>query len=288
MKLLIKPISKEIDSYIKKGNDSFLFGLKGFTAFSSCDLTLKELKNLQLKYPNINLFVLLDKNIFEKDLNKLLEALKELATLKLSGLFFYDLAVLNMTLDNQLDLPLIWNQNFLVTNYRTCNYYKKEGVKGAVISSEITIDEIVNISRNIDMDLFVNIFGFQLMAVSKRLLLSSYFDYVNESNEDIYHYMSEKTGRYGVIENDYGTKFISKDIFNGIRYINRLKDAGIKYIILDDYGIDKDIFDNVLECFNLAINSSTDDELLELERKINCLIPTSLGFLDKKTIYKVK
>lgn len=268
---------------IWKGSFFLLFGLKGLSIDNNL-ISLEELKDMDTS----KIYISLDKNIFNDDLSFLEQALLFLNDLKVRGIFFYDLAVLSLSKKLKIDIPLIWNQNFLVTNYRTCNYYKKEGVKGAVISSEITIDEIVNISRNIDMDLFVNIFGFQLMAVSKRLLLSSYFDYVNESNEDTYHYMSERTGRYGVIENDYGTKFISKDILNGIRYINRLKDAGIKYIILDDYGIDKDIFDNVLECFNLAINSSTDDELLELERKINCLIPTSLGFLDKKTIYKVK
>lgn len=268
---------------IWKGSFFLLFGLKGLSIDNNL-ISLEELKDMDTS----KIYISLDKNIFNDDLSFLEQALLFLNDLKVRGIFFYDLAVLSLSKKLKIDIPLIWNQNFLVTNYRTCNYYKKEGVKGAVISSEITIDEIVNISRNIDMDLFVNIFGFQLMAVSKRLLLSSYFDYVNESNEDIYHYMSERTGRYGVIENDYGTKFISKDIFNGIRYINRLKDAGIKYIILDDYGIDKDIFDNVLECFNLAINSSTDDELLELERKINCLVPTSLGFFDKKTIYKVK
>lgn len=268
---------------IWKGSFFLLFGLKGLSIDNNL-ISLEELKDMDTS----KIYISLDKNIFNDDLSFLEQALLFLNDFKVRGIFFYDLAVLSLSKKLKIDIPLIWNQNFLVTNYRTCNYYKKEGVKGAVISSEITIDEIVNISRNIDMDLFVNIFGFQLMAVSKRLLLSSYFDYVNESNEDIYHYMSERTGRYGVIENDYGTKFISKDILNGIRYINRLKDAGIKYIILDDYGIDKDIFDNVLECFNLTINSSTDDELLELERKINCLVPTSLGFLDKKTIYKVK
>lgn len=268
---------------IWKGSHFLLFGLKGLSIDNNL-ISLEELKDMDTS----KIYISLDKNIFNDDLSFLEQALLFLNDFKVRGIFFYDLAVLSLSKKLKIDIPLIWNQNFLVTNYRTCNYYKKEGVKGAVISSEITIDEIVNISRNIDMDLFVNIFGFQLMAVSKRLLLSSYFDYVNESNEDIYHYMSERTGRYGVIENDYGTKFISKDILNGIRYINRLKNAGIKYIILDDYGIDKDIFDNVLECFNLAINSSTDDELLELERKINCLVPTSLGFFDKKTIYKVK
>lgn len=287
MKLLIKPISKEIDSYIKKGNDSFLFGLKGFSAFSSCDLTLKELKNLQLKYPNINLFVLLDKNIFEKDLNKLLEALKELAILKLSGLFFYDLAVLNMTLGNQLDLPLIWNQNFLVTNANTCNYYQTFGVKGAVISSELEISEIEEILDLSKIPCYVNIFGYQLMAFSKRKLVSSYYTYLKEDkkSKSKEHLMFEKGKAFPVLEKEAGTSFLTEKVLDGILYLKNLQKSA--YLILNEYGLSKHTFSKVLNIYNQALNDL--DNLKVYDQKLAKIIKNrSVGFFDHKTIYKVK
>ena len=59
---------------------------------------------------------------------------------------------------------------FVLTNYKTCMYYQKDGVSGAVLSSEITIDEIKEIAENIDFDLFVNIFGSSFFLRVDRLL----------------------------------------------------------------------------------------------------------------------
>lgn len=275
MELIVK--SKKI-----KNADGFLFGLKGFSIESNL-VTLDELKDMDSK----NIFVSIDRNMFNSDLGELERALISLEKLKVRGVFFYDLSVLSIVKRLNLELNLIWNQNYLVTNYKTCNFYAKEGVKGAVISSEITIDEIEEIGRNAHFDLFVNIFGYSMMGLSKRCLVSSYFDYIKEENSLDVNYIKENDDSYPVIERDYGTKFLSKDILCGIRYINRLKDAGIKYIILDDNLISDKDFNDIYNIFKESLNCSSD-KLLELERNINSLVNTSLGFFDKKTIYKVK
>ena len=85
-----------------------------------------------------------------------------------------------------LKTKLIWNQDFLVTNYKTCNFYQKEGVKGAVLSPLLP-EEIEEIKNNTNLELYVNIFGHQLMAVSKRHLLTSYFNYINKENVSNVH-----------------------------------------------------------------------------------------------------
>lgn len=274
MELIVK--SKKI-----KNADGFLFGLKGFSTESNL-VTLDELKDMESQ----KVFISVDKNMFNSDLKALEEVLISLDELNVKGVLFYDLAVLSIVKRLNLNLNLIWNQNFLVTNYKTCNYYAKEGVKGAVISSEITINEVIEIAKNTKLDLFVNIFGYSMMGLSKRCLVSSYFDYIEEENDLDVNYIKEKDDSYPVIEKDYGTKFLSKDVLCGIRYLNELRDAGIKYLILDDNLIDEDVFSKVYDIFVKALNSSCD--LILLERNINSLVNTSLGFFDKKTIYKVK
>ena len=275
MKLIVK--NRKI-----KNADGFLFGLKNF----STETNLITIEDLKKQNPN-NIFISIDKNMFNKDLKPLEEALISLNELNIKGIFFYDLAVLSLVKRLNLNLNLIWNQNFLVTNYQTCNYYASEGVKGAVISSEITIEEIEELATNTNLDLFVNIFGYQMMALSKRKLISAYFDYLKEENKEDIHYMKEKEANYPIIEKDYGTKFLSKDILCGIRYINRLKKAGIKYLILDDNLINEETFTKIYNIFKESLKLD-DNELLSLERKINSLLPTNLGFFNQKTIYKVK
>ena len=59
-----------------------------------------------------------------------------------------------------LNTPLVWNQNYFVNNYETCNYYYTKGIKYGVISNEITKEErkkLVKILKNFEL----NINGFR-------------------------------------------------------------------------------------------------------------------------------
>ena len=267
---------------LKEGN-CLLFGLKDLS-LNEKTITLEKLKSLKDK----NIFISIDKNIFNDDLDYLEKALKTIDKLIINGIFFYDLAVLSLSKKLNLKTKLILNQDFLLENYKTCNYYQKEGVKGVVLSP-LTISEIEEIKNNTTLEIFINIFGHQLMAVSKRHLLTSYFTHINEKNDKKTISIKEKTGTYPVIEDTYGTKFLTKDILNGIRYINKLKQMKIDYIILDSILIENDTFSKIVEYYKEAIDNGLKEErLLEIEEEIKKLVKTSLGFFETKTIYKVK
>lgn len=268
-----------------KGATTLLFGLKNLSILENT-ITVENLKNYQKK----EIYLSIDKNLFNEDIKILEKTLKQIDDYNIKGILFYDLAVLNLAKKLNIKTPLIWNQNFLVTNYKTINYYSKYNIKGAVISSEITIEEIKEIAKNTNLELFVNIFGYQLMAVSKRSLITNYFKHINKTNNKNINYIIEKNNKYPVIENNICTKFYTKEVLNGIKYINILKEIGINYIILDDIFLDKEIFNKVANIYEKAIkNKITDKELLIKEEAINKLIPnTSTLFLNKKTIYKVK
>ncbi len=268
-----------------KGAKTLLFGLKDLSTYEN-EISLEELN----KYKDKEIYLALDKNIFNEDLPKLEESLKEIDKLNIKGILFYDLAVLHISKRLNLKTPLIWNQNFLVTNYKTCNFYEKQNIKGAVISGEITIEEIEQLAKNTKIDLYINVFGYQLMAISKRKLITNYFNHTKEKNQEKAHKMIEKENSYPIIENETCTKIYTKEVLNGIKYLNRLKQAGIKYIILNDILLDEEKFNKVAKIYEEALNKNeTDQELLEREKQIkNIINNTSTLFLDKKTIYKVK
>jgi len=268
-----------------KGAKTLLFGLKDLSTYEN-EISLEELN----KYKDKEIYLALDKNMFNEDLPKLEESLKEIDKLNIKGILFYDLAVLHISKRINLKTPLIWNQNFLVTNYKTCNFYEKQNIKGAVISGEITIEEIEQLAKNTKIDLYINAFGYQLMAISKRKLITNYFNHTKEKNQEKTHKMIENENSYPIIENETCTKIYTKEVLNGIKYLNRLKQAGIKYIILNDILLDEEKFNKVAKIYEEALNKNeTDQELLEREKQIkNIINNTSTLFLDKKTIYKVK
>ena len=268
-----------------KNADAFLFGLKGFSTLEE-EIALEDLESFSDK----KIFLALDKNMFNSDLKSLEEVLFSIDNYNVSGILFYDLSVLSIAKRLNIKTPLIWNQNYLVTNYKTCNFYEKEGVKGAIIPSIITVSEIKEICEKTDFDIYVPVFGYQMMALSKRKLISNYFEYISEKNHINSHYMIEKDDKYPITENNIGSKIYTKDILNGIKYINILKESGVKYIILDNYMIEDSIFEKVSKYYERAVKEDlSDDELFSLEKEINELIPNSSTlFFDKKTVFKVK
>ena len=268
-----------------KNADAFLFGLKGFSTLEE-EITLEELNSFFGK----RVFLSIDKNMFNSDLESLEQVLFSIDNYNISGILFYDLSVLSISKRLGVKTPLIWNQNYLVTNYKTCSFYEKEGVLGAVIPGIITISEISDICNNTNFDIFVPMFGYQMMALSKRNLVSNYFDYINEENDKDINYMIEDDDMYPIVENSIGSKIYTKDILNGIRYINTLKKCGVKYIILDNFMISDDLFKKVSNYFERAVNCDlSDDELIKMEDEIKLILPNSSTlFFDKKTVFKVK
>lgn len=293
MQIIIKPtINKKLETLLdevsKDSAIALLFGIKGFS-ISPNAISLNELKKLKEKYLNTSIYVLLDKNFFNHELDGLRDILKALNNLDIAGVLFYDLAIINICGKENLNLNLVWNQNFLVTNYQTCNYYYNKGIKNAVLSSEITIDEIMEIADNTKMQLFVNVFGYQLMSFSKRSLISNYFKHIKSENNVVDNYLLKEGKKYLIKELDCGTAIYTSHILNGLLKINELKSKDMN-IILDEMNIDSEVFLEVLNIYKNAINNNLSfDEVKKSNIKIeNMLINTSLGFFDTKTIYKMK
>ena len=273
MKLLVIPTTINIKKF--ENAEAFLFGLKDFSYTTPISITLKDLKKMKQK-ANKEIFIKIDKNIFNKDIENLKKILLELDSLNINGILFYDLSVLSLAKKLEIKTPLIWNQNFFVTNYRTCNHYEEKGVYGAVISSEITLQEIIEIRKNTSFKLFVNIFGYQMMAFSKRKLITNYFKYLKKKNYKRNNYIIEKDKKFLIKETKEGTMILSDKILNGLKYKKQLEKAKIDYLILDQTMIKDKDFKKVLQ----AIKENKDID--------NIISNTDTLFLDKKTIYKVK
>ena len=85
--------------------------------------------------------------IFNKDLDSLKNVLLDIDKIGVTGIFYYDVSVLEFNKELNLKADLVWNANHMVTNYETCNYYFSKGVKYAYLSNEITLDETLEINK---------------------------------------------------------------------------------------------------------------------------------------------
>lgn len=259
-----------------RDDDAFnIFGIEGLSLYENT-ISIYDISSYR------NIYVSIDRNLFNDDLPFLEEVLLKLKDSDVLGIFFYDMAVLSMTRKLKVDIPLIWNQDFLVTNSKTCKFYEKLGVKGVVISSLVTVSEILNIVKNTNLKVFLNIFGYQLISASKRKFISCYEHFTNDCYDKL-NYISERGVKYPIVENKWGSLIYSNLPLNGIKYIDSFKGA-VDGVILSDFLIDDDVFSKVYSIFKGAIydgNSSCEEE-------INDIIDTDTYFFDKETLYRVK
>ena len=245
--------AKEIKDYI----DAYLIPLKDLSINYTNTFTIEEIKEIQKI--NKEVFVIINKNIENKELDKLEETLKEIDKLNITGIIFYDIAIVELKKELNLKTDLVWNQEHLATNYSSVNYWYERGAKYAYLSSEITKNEIEEIRKNTKAKLMINVYGYIPMFTSKRHLVYNYLETFNikEKGNKIY-----KEGKnYNINDEKNGTTVYTDYI------LNLKENIDVDYYIYNSNMIDEEKFKQIL------INNTEKEET---------------GFLHKETIYKVK
>ena len=284
MKIAVVPSSIEnLDKYTKIGAKAFIFGLENFS-INYPVITLTEIKQIVKKYPGVELFISINKTIFNRELTSLEQVLIELDSIPIQGVLFYDLSILSIYHKHKFNYDLVWHQTHMVTNYNTCNYYYEKGVKYAVLASEITKDEMIEIKNHTKMKLFTYIIGHSIMAHSKRKLLTNYYESMNQEYDNISKIIEEKDNSYIITETKDGTCILEGNIINGASYLKELNDIGISYGIIDG----NHISDTLLEKLVKLVYDILENDSKNSMQEISHLIGNNTGFFNKKTIFKVK
>ncbi len=283
MKLLVELSEKNEDIY--KEVDGVIVALKGLAIESDVYYTIKEIENIVSKYPKLEVFVKINKNIFNKDLEILKEALIKLDKLNIKGILFYDIAILQLKKDLKLNVELVWNQTHMVNNYETCNYYYEHGVKYAILGKEITLDEIIEIVKNAKTQTIVEVVGIPSVAFSKRKLLSNYYSDLHKSAKNKI-VIEEKITKdhYEVIEDDNGTSFYLDKVVNATGIIRTLYLNETEYILMREKGLEKVFYELVVDTKKYIDNKCEDNTYVDKYK----MLGEFTNFFFKKTIYRVK
>lgn len=277
MKLLGVIRGNNFLEYLDNGLDGMILPLESFSVDYFKYYSISDIKEYRKNTDKL-LYVVINKMIFNNELDNLLNVLKELENIKVDGVFFYDLAVLNLVRENNLSINLIYNGTHMVTNSDTINLYYDLGVKGAYLSNEITKNEVLNIRSNTKSDLFILLLGNPVVAMSRRSLLTSYFDNKNKSKSDLITIKEPKSGQEFLVKEDSnGTTFFYNRRLNLSNVYKELVDFGINYGIIEQGDYSSDEYKELINAF-VNFDKQRIDELAGRNR----------GFLYRETIYKVK
>lgn len=247
--------------------DGFIVPIKNLSANQSFEVDYKDLELVIDKIKNKEVILLINKMMHSSDIELLRKVLKKTSTLKVDKIMYYDNSVYMLSQELKLNIPLVIYQDHLNLSILSNKFYNDMGINYAYISSDITKEEIRDIKLNTKSKLFITAYGYVPIFYSRRYLLSNYFEYIDKSyKKDVFYLDNE----YPIKESDFGTIIYSNKIINLINELDKLD--FIDYIVMDSFNIDRQEFN---EMVNKFINKDKVED-------------TYTGFLDKKTIYKVK
>ncbi len=257
-----------------KLGEGVIIGIDGLSINYPCYFKVKDIAKIKN-----DVFVSLNKNIHNKDLEYLKEVLIELKNYNIKGLMFYDLSILNLAKKLNLNYDLIWHQEHMTNNYLTVNFYNSLGVVGSYISSDITLREMLEIKKNTKSKLFVNAFGYLPMFASYRHLVDNYIDTFSLKKKKNLT-MSKEGKTYDIVDDKLGTVVYTSFILNGLQECLELN---YDYIVLNSFNISN--FKEVVNLFMTVNKNNVLNYDLILNKMFNNL---GKGFFYEDTVYKVK
>ena len=267
-KILVIPNNKDLlNNILNKKIDGVILPIKDLSVNSTSYYTLSKIKNI-IKKTDKNISVLINKNMTNKDIPLLEKTLIELNDLKIDKVLFYDLGVLNICKRLKLKLNLAIFQDHLNASTNSNLFYKRRGINYSVITNDITASEINEISKY--QSLMMICYGYLPIFYSRRYLITNYLKFIGQDKKDTIYDIKEKDNSYIIEEEKYGTTIYTKEPINLINYINNLN---IDYIILNSCHIDNNKFIKILNQY-IKMENDTKDHYI--------------GFLNKKTVYKVE
>lgn len=281
MKLMVIPSSLECIKLSKDYVDAYLIGIKDMCVNNSFSVCVEEIGKIKEIIGNKELFINLNKNMFNDDLDILKNILIKLNDYDIKGVFYYDVAVVSLYNKISANYDLVWASEHATTNYHTINYWRKFGVNYSMLSMDITANEIMEIRKNTDVKLIVPIFGYQSMFVSKRHIVKNYLEYFKLSDDSKVNYMEKEGKVYPIVDNNLGTEVYTNNILNGFKEYSNFKNNKIDYCLLNGFNINDDKFIEVLKIIN-NFNENSFDQINKLFDNIDT------GFLYRETIAKVK
>lgn len=227
MELLITLRKYDLYDSIKNLTDGIIVG-KYFT--SGYHLSLEEITDLSIKCKNDNLkfYVALDDLISEKDRSLLINYFDFISKLRVDGVYFHDLSVIEVAKRYGLFDKLIYDGKTILTNSLETSFYLNTGLDSVVISRELTLQEVTGILKNNPNRVDMQIFGHIRMSYSKRHFLRNYFKQIDREvsldNSEVLSITEENRDYHMPITDDEsGTKIYSDFIFETYKEFPVLK-----------------------------------------------------------------
>lgn len=195
------------------------------------------------------------------DFVKLEEYLLKLNDIKVDGLILCEPGTLEIVRKVTPNMKVHMGIQANIYNYETARFYYDLGVKRVVIAKELALKDIIEIRKNVPLDLEIEAFvhGSMVMSYSGRRLLSNYMtskDAGKYDEEKHYNLVEEKRpGQYcPIYEDEGGTIFYGAKDLCMIEFIPELIKSGVTTLTIEGHLKSNEYTEKVIKIYRKAID----------------------------------
>ncbi len=159
------------------GADAVYLGLKKFNARNRArNFSYADLQNVvgEAHSRNAKVYVTVNTLLKNSELPELIETLSALSQCRPDALIIQDLAVANIVRNFFPELQIHASTQMSVHNSLSCNYLKKCGFSRVVLARELSMHELSDLSKSVEVETEIFIHGALCYSVSGQCLFSSY------------------------------------------------------------------------------------------------------------------
>ena len=304
--LLVTP--RNIDDIIpltEAGADAFVIGEQRYGLRLAGEFSKEDVKKaIELAHSKgKKVYIAMNAIFHNEKIDELSSYIQFLNEVNADAVIFGDPAVLMAAREAAPKMKLHWNTETTATNWYTCNYWGRKGAKRTVLAREISMDAVLEIKENAEVEIEVQVHGMTAMFQSKRTLLGNYYEYqsreladVNSSQTDkMFLHDKERENKYPIFEDENGTHIMSPKDICIIDELQDMIEAGVDSFKIDGILKTSEYIIAVTKLYRKAIDLCVEDldryedekdELLtQIEEIQPANRPLDTGFFFKETVY---
>ena len=304
--LLVTPINiAHLTELIEAGADAFVIGEERYALRLAGEFSREDVKKaIEIAHTAGKKVYVSMNAIFHNDkVDELEDYVAFLSEAGADRIIYGDPAVLMAVRAVAPEMPLRWNTEMTVTNWYTCNYWGKRGAVRAVAAREISLDEVIEMKENAEVEIEVQVHGMTCMFQSKRTLLGNYFEYQGKAmkvgnrieQKNMFLHDTERENKYPIYEDENGTHIMSPNDMCMIDELQDLMEAEMDSLKIDGVLKTPEYIVAVTKLYREAIDLCAedsdryDDVKMEFFGKIQAIQPDNreldTGFFFKESVY---